>query len=99
MDLQEVPEVCNGCCDPIRLIVEAELCPCLSHVLTREGWLRLLRMVRVETCMCIDCGCTYRYMWREAAVWMHRLRRSLMWISGACVYTCIEECHCICLPM
>ena len=77
LNLQEVPEVCNACCDPIRQIVEAELLPCLSHVLSRDGMLRWLRMAWIERYMCIDCGCTYQHLWREAFILISRLLRSL----------------------
>ena len=69
--------MCNVCCDPIRQIVEVELLPCLSHVMSRDGRLRWLRVARIETYMCIDCGCTYRHLWREAFLLISWLLRSL----------------------
>jgi hypothetical protein len=76
-ELQEAPDVCNVCCDPIRQIVEAELLPCLSHVLTRDGKLRWLRLARIEKYMCIDCGRIYKHLWRETMPLVIRLLRSL----------------------
>ena len=76
-ELQEAPDVCNECCDPIRQIVEAELLPSLSHVLTRDGKLRWLRLARIEMYMCTDCGRIYKHLWRETLLLVSRLLRSL----------------------
>ena len=63
-------------CDPVREIVEGEMLPCLSKVLSQEETRRWLLPLRKTIWIC-HCGTFYRHLWREALFLVHQQRRAL----------------------
>ena len=63
-------------CDPVREIVEGEMLPCLSKVLSQEETRRWLLPLRKTIWIC-HCGTFYRHLWREALILVHQQRSAL----------------------
>ena len=63
-------------CDPVREIVEGEMLPCLSKVLSQEETRRWLLPLRKTIWIC-HCGIFYRHLWREALILVHQQRSAL----------------------
>ena len=56
-------------CDPLREIVEGEMLPCLSNVMSQGEWRRWLLIVRKTSYIC-GCGGIYDHLWREALIFV-----------------------------
>ena len=63
-------------CDPVREIIEEEMLPCLSKVLSQEELRRWLLPIRNTVWIC-RCGSFYKHLWKEALFIVHRQRRAL----------------------
>ena len=63
-------------CDPVREIIEEEMLPCLSKVLSQEELRRWLLPLRNTVWIC-RCGSFYKHLWKEALFLVHRQRRAL----------------------
>ena len=63
-------------CDPLREIVEGEMLPCLSKVLSQEELRRWLLPLRKMIWIC-RCGSFYHHLWIEALFLVHQQRRAL----------------------
>ena len=63
-------------CDPVREIIEEEMLPCLSKVLSQEELRRWLLPLRNTVWIC-RCGSFYKHLWKEALFVVHRQRRAL----------------------
>ena len=63
-------------CDPVREIIEEEMLPCLSKVLSQEELRLWLLPIRNTVWIC-RCGSFYKHLWKEALFIVHRQRRAL----------------------
>ena len=68
LEWDERRPACVACCDPIRQIAEAELLPNLAAVLSRAQRALWLLIARRQICICLRCGATFRYFWKETHI-------------------------------